>query len=50
MIEQSNTLKTKVLSLYEETPKPYPDPKISPLGPQKVKNDCLVQKFRFPVQ
>ena len=41
--KQSNTLKIKVLSLYEEIPKqilnPSPDPKNNPLGPEKVKND-----------
>ena len=49
MIEQksSKTQKTKVISLYEETPKqffnPYPDPKNSQLGPKKVKNDHKIK-------
>ena len=48
MIKQkySNILKTKVLSLYEETPKqfePYPYPKNGPSGPQKAQNDPKIK-------
>ena len=40
MMEQNEiyTLKTKVISPYEETSKPYPNPKISPLGSHKSQN------------
>ena len=44
--KQSKTHKTKVVSLYEETPKqlnPTPAPKNNPLWPQKVKNDPKIK-------
>ena len=48
MIEQkqSNTLKTKDISLYEETPKQFLNPTSTPkiaLRPQKVKNDPKIE-------
>ena len=43
MSELKVTLKMKVVQLHEETPKQFldhsPTPKISPLGPPKVKNN-----------
>ena len=45
--ELKETQKMKVIQLPEQTPKqflnPFPDPKNSPLGPKKVKNDPKIK-------
>ena len=45
--ELTETYKIKVEQLHEQTQKtdlgPYPNPKYSPLGPQKVKNDLKIK-------